>query len=453
MDPTMSQLPQEKIATFNQQQNQPSKSDTQSKRVALLKKSFNDTRSHFNASLKTRIVDVIRSVVIFFYSVFAAVLYFDILLLSRRKYSKDTSVVSNGRFIIFTGMILMIAVIALNGPGSLAKDRGDPDVYSKLAIEVKAIHRKLEFLLSSGNGDEINGNSGGFGDVFKDLETLKYDIRNLKEDYTSNGLEVLAEKVSKLEKQMRLNTNSDGNSIDSTALKDIIENELDDIIRFQDMLKREIDNMKSYGSSSDSYQVQKQIDEALKIYSADRIGKRDYVAESVGGRILPDYTTKYSSKQLRDLVSNKPTTLAGKFLEMIGVDKTRLLPFTDPRNVIRPSLLPGDAFCFPGDKGKVTIRLSSRVEITHVTIDHASPLLVNIENAPRKFSVHCMDLGPDNTLIDIATLVSSSYNPAEDEIWTFSVTNRQTCQYVTYTIENNWGGDHTCAYRFRVHSF
>ncbi|NXA83320.1 SUN5 protein, partial [Thryothorus ludovicianus] len=126
---------------------------------------------------------------------------------------------------------------------------------------------------------------------------------------------------------------------------------------------------------------------------------------------------------------------------------------------------PGNCWAFKGDQGQVVIRLSARVYLTAITVQHipkdASPS-GTIISAPKDIAVFVSVLGTpggdlalggdreEETLLGMLT-----YNVEKDPIQTFPLKNMllpRAFSHVKLLVKSNWGNPwYTCIYRVKVH--
>nr|CAB3266706.1 SUN domain-containing protein 2-like [Phallusia mammillata] len=183
------------------------------------------------------------------------------------------------------------------------------------------------------------------------------------------------------------------------------------------------------------------IQEALNVFSADKIGKPDFALESSGGFIV---NTRCSETY------HHKTAL----VSILGIPI--YYNINTPRAVIQPNVLPGDCWAFKGSEGYVVIGLSAAVHPTSFSLEHIPKSLAlynNIESAPKDFTVHGLNeptdtegnlLGVFRYDEDGSALQTFTIDPSHDSGRNFS--------YIELRIASNWGHkDFTCLYRFRVH--
>ncbi|XP_074454779.1 SUN domain-containing protein 1 isoform X4 [Larus michahellis] len=186
-------------------------------------------------------------------------------------------------------------------------------------------------------------------------------------------------------------------------------------------------------------QVQIIVNNALKLYSQDKIGLVDFALESGGGSIL---STRCSETH------ETKTAL----LSLFGVP---LWYFSQsPRVVIQPDMYPGNCWAFKGSQGYLVVRLSMKIYPTAFTVEHVPKALSpggNITSAPRNFAVYGLD---DEYQEEGKLLGQYVYDQDGEPLQMFPVLEKSenAFQIVELRILSNWGhAVYTCLYRFRVH--
>ncbi|KAF8935920.1 hypothetical protein BGZ58_004728 [Dissophora ornata] len=129
--------------------------------------------------------------------------------------------------------------------------------------------------------------------------------------------------------------------------------------------------------------IQDLIDEALEKYAADVLAKPDYALHSAGGRIIPQMTF------FNFLITEEPTYL-GRLLGLV-----HLMPAQQNIQVenfavkaIQPDMHMGACWAMNGTQGQIAIRLSRRVVVTEVTVEHVDPRVAfDVRSAPKEMEV------------------------------------------------------------------
>ncbi|XP_053936053.1 SUN domain-containing protein 1 isoform X6 [Cuculus canorus] len=186
-------------------------------------------------------------------------------------------------------------------------------------------------------------------------------------------------------------------------------------------------------------QVQIIVNNALKLYSQDKIGMVDFALESGGGSII--------STRCSETYETKTALIS-----LFGIP---LWYFSQsPRVVIQPDMYPGNCWAFKGSEGYLVIRLSMKIYPTAFTVEHipkALSLTGNITSAPKNFSVYGLD---DEYQKDGKLLGQYVYDQEGESLQMFPVMEKDenAFQIVELRILSNWGhAEYTCLYRFRVH--
>nr|XP_020836080.1 LOW QUALITY PROTEIN: SUN domain-containing protein 2-like [Phascolarctos cinereus] len=195
------------------------------------------------------------------------------------------------------------------------------------------------------------------------------------------------------------------------------------------------------GETLADQEVHQIVEQALKKYSADRIGLVDYALESSGASIV---SRRSSQTMMR-------TEWSGHFT-LFGIPLWRY--FQSPRLILQPDVYPGNCWAFRGHQGFVVVRLSARIQLTAITLEHVPKALsptADIPSAPKDFVI--LGLNEDSQADGVA-LGQFTYDNAGEAIQTFHLEGNDTAPYqlVELRILSNWGHpDYTCIYRFRVH--
>ncbi|XP_041843016.1 SUN domain-containing protein 3-like isoform X1 [Melanotaenia boesemani] len=133
----------------------------------------------------------------------------------------------------------------------------------------------------------------------------------------------------------------------------------------------------------------------------------------------------------------------------------RTCKLVSPGVVIQGSseLLPGNCWSFAGQQGHITINLSHKVPISHVTLGH---ILKSVSpsgttpSAPKEFSVY-----GKKTVEDEGTLLGTfTYDNDGDQFQTFKTEDHSEDMFslVKLKVNSNWGKpEYTCLYNVRVH--
>ncbi|XP_069726545.1 SUN domain-containing protein 1 isoform X2 [Phaenicophaeus curvirostris] len=186
-------------------------------------------------------------------------------------------------------------------------------------------------------------------------------------------------------------------------------------------------------------QVQIIVNNALKLYSQDKIGMVDFALESAGGSIL---STRCSETY----------EIKTALISLFGIP---LWYFSQsPRVVIQPDMYPGNCWAFKGSQGYLVVRLSMKIYPTAFTMEHIARTLSptgNITSAPKNFSVYGLD---DEYQKEGKLLGQYVYDQEGESLQMFPVMEKEenAFQIVELRILSNWGhAEYTCLYRFRVH--
>ena len=177
----------------------------------------------------------------------------------------------------------------------------------------------------------------------------------------------------------------------------------------------------------------------LVTYDADKTGQFDFALESAGGLIESTRCTKTYDK-------------ASAVYTVWGIPIWS--ESTDPRMILRPGTQPGQCWAFHGSEGSVVIRLSNKISVTGVTLEHIPPLLSpdgSIASAPKDVSIyglsHLSDAQPkllgNFTYLDDGSPIQT-YKTSRDIHNIFELIEVQI-------LSNHGNPAYTCLYRVRVH--
>ncbi|XP_077491123.1 uncharacterized protein LOC144101785 isoform X2 [Amblyomma americanum] len=185
--------------------------------------------------------------------------------------------------------------------------------------------------------------------------------------------------------------------------------------------------------------VTRVVKEMLAKYDADKTGLPDYALESAGGSVVNTRCTETYSN-------------GGRRYYMFGLP---IWTFTrSPRDAITPGMHPGECWAFRGSQGHLVIKLSQRIRVTAISVEHIARSLVSsghTSSAPRDFQIWGLESETDSSG---RLLGSYTYDADGDTLQYFIVQTPEPAiyDYVEMKILSNHGNlDYTCLYRLRVH--
>lgn len=164
----------------------------------------------------------------------------------------------------------------------------------------------------------------------------------------------------------------------------------------------------------------------------------DFALETIGGRVVSIHDTKLMYT-------------CSDFLLLI--DKcTKVSP---PEKAIQKAVYPGEAFCFQGNQGSITIKLACDVLIDSVTIEHVDRAMtpeLDISDAPKIITVTGMNEKNDPNALVLGTL---NFDPNVSYTQTFILgASRNKYRFLNLNLTENHGNpDQTCLYRIQVHGY
>ncbi|XP_078451045.1 SUN domain-containing protein 1 isoform X1 [Lampetra planeri] len=182
------------------------------------------------------------------------------------------------------------------------------------------------------------------------------------------------------------------------------------------------------------------VQNALRLYEEDKIGKFDFALESAGGTVISVRCSEAYSQQIA-------------LITLFGVP----LWYTSqsPRVIIQPDVYPGDCWAFKGSRGYVAIKLSDTIYPSDFTLEHIPRALSptgDITSAPKDFAVYGLD---EEIQQEGYLLGKYMYDKHGDPLQMFHMSNSTAAHpfgIVELRILSNWGNsEYTCIYRFRVH--
>ncbi|PKI52202.1 SUN domain-containing protein 2-like [Punica granatum] len=292
-----------------------------------------------------------------------------------------------------------------------------------------------------------------FGEHVTEFESVMQKLRDQVEAFDEarklmqEKLESLEEKLDSLdEKLARMDSE---NSVTQTALENL-KLELSEFNQSLSELHKVPDNIA--GNLNESTLAQKfakisdftriLVEEEIERHEADGIGKVDYALASGGATILRHSEPEFPVNEHKHLVH------------------------PDAIKMLQPSFgEPGHCFSFKGDSGYAEIRLRTEIFPESVTLEHVSHRVAyNLSSAPKDCNVTgwlerngSASVNAQNETIEVHNLVSFRYDLKKKNLQTFEVKKKLNyseelvVSVVRFEFASNYGGNHTCIYRFRVH--
>uniref|UniRef100_A0A0N4ZG19 SUN domain-containing protein n=1 Tax=Parastrongyloides trichosuri TaxID=131310 RepID=A0A0N4ZG19_PARTI len=314
------------------------------------------------------------------------------------------------------------------------------------------------FLQTMGSSDNNSSTAVRMERKDRDMMLVTQNFSNTtifndtKTTYTTTA--IVEEKMGKLKNELIEIFKNETKKIIGEELK-IIKNIIDEKVRMIENEKREmekyiINNIAEMNSkkekeksvvSIDYSVVSDLIEKAIEKYDSDKTEMVDYALESVGGRILEASSDK-SIFDDWDSIVEYPFIFI-KPSPNIVIQRTST------------SLVPGNAWCFKGDSGYITIGLSYEIYISGITYEHIrlknSPSN-DLMSAPKHIEVYGIN-STDHTCDCLHSLGNFTFQKDGPSIQTFMVTknNEKTYPIVKIKIKSNYGFPYTCLYRIRVH--
>ncbi|KAL9932260.1 hypothetical protein V8E36_008739 [Tilletia maclaganii] len=145
------------------------------------------------------------------------------------------------------------------------------------------------------------------------------------------------------------------------------------------------------------------IDQALEMYSLDRLGRPDYALFSAGARVIPALTSASYGQTTSESTIPAPKPWSWPLRKASPATSTPELPNRGrpPVTALHPDISPGMCWAFPGSRGTLGIKLAyPSVRVSHVTVEHAPEKLLvpastastddrqsHVRSAPRRIHV------------------------------------------------------------------
>ncbi|KAI0311340.1 hypothetical protein OF83DRAFT_1068992 [Amylostereum chailletii] len=210
----------------------------------------------------------------------------------------------------------------------------------------------------------------------------------------------------------------------------------------------------------------------------DVVGKADFALQSSGASVVPSLTSPTLGLRMCGLRAAFVAWVTGK-------DYTNISS-RPPIHALHHDTHSGYCWCFPGEEGQLGVQLAHTVHIEEVTVDHlALELAWDMRSAPRTMELWGLVEGHKNeqklhsweethrrerqTLSEgskpftgskssnYIRVASFEYNiAAHNPVQTFPVSEDVRklgipFRVVIFRVVGNWGHDHTCLFRVRVH--
>jgi hypothetical protein len=405
---------------------------------------------------------------------------------------------------IFIVILLLVILFLLNDIILLPAIRKQKGVNENNYINMKEIKEKMEHFVKETVAKEM-GNIIHNQQVSNDINTIhnsintemdkftnrwrdrEKEIAEIKESYNLLKTNVdrlstdmveaikLAQAISNLENKLMSIERNIENQPKLNAYETILKEEVQKVsAELRDLINQKVqehisnlqlsmeNNLISEKSISNGFDIQNNkelttlisriVEEALEVYSADKIKKVDYALRSIGSEIVdhsPSYNwMKYNWKSFPH-----------------GFDKFLFHKNNPPETILDPNVSLGNCWAFQGQDGFVIIKVPYKIVPESFSIEHV-PLSVtpDISSAPKNISVfgylnnkHAPELIA-SYVYDINKSMLQSF-PVNSTAINVTVTNNEggetmtkSYQYFVLKVYSNYGNkDYTCIYRFRIH--
>lgn len=211
--------------------------------------------------------------------------------------------------------------------------------------------------------DEVStqASSGAILNKQSFMDLLKREIKALKVDFEAKANENVAqigqELLLKVDRQLQQH---------AAAANSVAKDSKTTTLQFSD-------------GSNTTEVVQTLIDAALLQYSKDVLGRPDYALFTGGARVIPAITSPPLELRPNGLFKRALSLVSG------GTGTIRGRP---PVTALHPDLTVGSCWAFAGPTAQLGVRLSRKVVVSDVTIEHAArDVAYDVSTAPSDFEV------------------------------------------------------------------
>ncbi|CAG8464422.1 8757_t:CDS:1 [Paraglomus occultum] len=199
-----------------------------------------------------------------------------------------------------------------------------------------------------------------------------------------NSAKTIGQSVDPRTAELRGIISDEVKSFCTSEVKDRVKNEVKAEVK--EVVEKEITHAKKLRATykgTDLVDIirqesQKVIEEALLVFSQDKLNRPDFALHSAGAKVISRITSK-----TYEVWPEK--WFAKLFAYMSGQGILRGKP---PVTALSPDTNVGQCWPFPGREGQLAVLLSRKVYVTAVTYDHVSKHIgVDVTSAPRDFEV------------------------------------------------------------------
>ncbi|KAF6211460.1 hypothetical protein GE061_011972 [Apolygus lucorum] len=187
------------------------------------------------------------------------------------------------------------------------------------------------------------------------------------------------------------------------------------------------------------HDIKRIIRQELEMYANDKTGMADFALENLGACVVSTRDTKKFPEENQKFLG----------LDILGGKRS------EANQILRPISLPGKCWSFSGVSGTAVIKLIAFVHITHITLDHVSPLMTpsgEISSAPKMFSL--WGLEDIHSLENRHKFGTFNYQKKGGTVQTFPIQHPSSKSFrmVEVIFQENQGNPYyTCVYRVRIH--
>eukprot|EP01132_Coremiostelium_polycephalum_P007393 gene7393-9084_t len=289
--------------------------------------------------------------------------------------------------------------------------------------------------LNSNTDDQVTTLSNEYQAISNRLEKLSNQLSTSFSDQISK---LSVQQQQNISKEIQLQVNQE-----STKLNQLFITIKQNLESIQNYINENPDIQSISNSVSSLEQLRDMIDDALEIYSADKIAKPDYALYSGGGTIA------YNLEHYK--IS---PTYPSPNRDWLGLATRWIIPTPKPNPpeiIIEPTVNTGSCWGFYGGNGTVAVKLSQPIKPSEVTLEHInSKISHHIESSPQEFKV----FGLKNTTdigLELGTFTYDINKNRHLQTFKLNNENEETFSHIVFKVLSNYGYRYTCIYRFRVH--
>jgi SUN domain-containing protein 1/2 len=325
---------------------------------------------------------------------------------------------NSGNFLLYFGILFIIVLLGFISYQFMNRSHQTfhfEQIHNITEFEEKLTHFEEKLVKKFSDKNDMERLQTIIAGLEKNLATLT-DIQ-LKSSQQTQGLEAEIHLMNRDEqiKQLEIHVASlkDLISKSAVAMSKVDKIDPNNEIHIQNILKQYLDDM---------------VDKKLEIFARDRINMTDYALASMGTVVIDSSPTFSPFSWMESLSALKSA---------FSLSKTHT-----PSIILDANVLPGNCWCFEGEKGFVTIKLGhGQIQPSAFSLDH-----ISTNSRPKQVELYGIK--------EKENLLGEFEMDSSRSLQTFHLVNI-TEKYDQYKLQvlNNYGSqNYTCLYRLRVHS-